>query len=109
MLRDVEDTYWDLYLPTAYDTNVEARTSFLRRGFCACQQGVGKFSDLDEAQAREAYSKPRRRRKRPADIYRLEPKCAGCAGCQRRRSYHSSSDDPTTGETSRLEHLPAER
>src|SRR5205085_10923607 len=31
MLRDVEDTYWDLYLAyRTYDTNVEARNSFLR-------------------------------------------------------------------------------
>ena len=57
MLRDVEETYWDLYLAyRTYDTNVEARNSFLRSWrFAHANKGVGKFSDLDELQARQAY------------------------------------------------------
>lgn len=57
MLRDVEDLYWDLYLAyRTYDTAVEARNSFLRSWrFAHSNREAGKFSDLDEAQAREAY------------------------------------------------------
>lgn len=56
-LRDVEETYWDLYLAyRTYDTNVEARNSFLRSWrFAHANKGAGKFSDLDELQSRQAY------------------------------------------------------
>ncbi|HLJ11344.1 MAG TPA: TolC family protein, partial [Planctomycetaceae bacterium] len=56
-LRDVEETYWDLYLAyRAYHTNVEARNSYLRSWrFAQANRGVGKFSDLDELQSRQAF------------------------------------------------------
>ncbi len=56
-VRDVEEAYWDLYLAyRTYDTNVEARNSFLRSWrFAQANKGVGKFSDLDELQSRQAY------------------------------------------------------
>ena len=57
LLRDVEEAYWDLYLAyRTYDTNVQARNSFLRSWrFAHANKGVGKFSDLDELQSRQAY------------------------------------------------------
>ncbi len=57
LLRDVEETYWDLYLGyRTYDTNVEARNSFLRSWrFAQASHKAGKFSELDELQARQAY------------------------------------------------------
>lgn len=57
MIKDTEDVYWDLYLAyRTFDTTVEARNSFLRSWrFAHANKGVGKFSDLDEAQARQAY------------------------------------------------------
>lgn len=56
-LRDVEETYWDLYLAyRTYDTNVAARNSFLRSWrFAQANKGAGKFSELDELQSRQAY------------------------------------------------------
>lgn len=61
MLKDVEDTYWDLYLAyRTYDTVVTARNSFLESWrFAADNRGAGKFSDLDEATARETYFESR--------------------------------------------------
>ena len=56
-LRDVEKTYWDLYLAyRSYDINVEARNSFLRTWrFAQANQEAGRFGDLDELQSRQAY------------------------------------------------------
>ncbi|MBI3866466.1 MAG: TolC family protein [Planctomycetia bacterium] len=56
-LRDVEEAYWDLYLAyRTYDTNVEARNSFLRSWrFAHANKGVGKFSELEEMQSQQAY------------------------------------------------------
>lgn len=57
MLKDVEDTYWDLYQAyRTYDAAVEARDSFLESWrFAAKYRLGGRFSELDEQQAREAY------------------------------------------------------
>jgi outer membrane protein TolC len=57
LLYDVEKAYWDLYLAyRRYDTNVEARNSFLRSWrFTHANMGVGKMSNLDELQSRQAF------------------------------------------------------
>lgn len=61
MLKDVEETYWDLYLAyRAYDALIEARNSVLRSWrFAEANKGAGKFNDLDEGQARDAYFEAR--------------------------------------------------
>lgn len=57
MLKDVEDTYWDLYLSYRnYDTLVTARNSTLRTWREEkLKLSVGKGDPADEAQARDAY------------------------------------------------------
>jgi outer membrane protein TolC len=61
MLKDVEETYWDLYLAyRSYDALIEARNSVLRSWrFADANKGAGKFNDLDEGQARDAYFEAR--------------------------------------------------
>lgn len=102
MLKDVEDTYWDLYLAYRnYDTTVEARNSFLRSWrFAHANKGVGKFSDLDEAQARSAYFEGRVAAEDALqNIYNLETqlrRLCGLASADGR--IIRPSDDPSTGE-----------
>ncbi|MFN7804500.1 MAG: TolC family protein [Planctomycetaceae bacterium] len=75
MLRDVEDTYWDLYLAyRAYDAAVQARDSFLESWrFASKYQLGGRFSELDEQQSREAYYDGRQRAENTLqEIYNLE-------------------------------------
>ena len=75
MRRDVEDTYWDLYLAyRAYDAAVQARDSFLESWrFAAKYQLGGRFSELDEQQSREAYYDGRQRAENTLqEIYNLE-------------------------------------
>jgi len=57
MLRDVEETYWEFNLAyRTYDIRVEARNSFRRTWrFAQARKEVGRFGDLDELQARQAY------------------------------------------------------
>lgn len=57
MLKDVEDTYWDLYLAYRnYDTLVTARNSALRTWREEkLKLSVGKGDPADEAQARDQY------------------------------------------------------
>ncbi|MSR57372.1 MAG: TolC family protein [Planctomycetaceae bacterium] len=102
MLKDTEDIYWDLYLAyRTYDTNVEARNSFLRSWrFAYANKGVGKFSDLDEAQAREAYFEGRVAAENALqDIYRLETELRRLCGLPSADGrIIRPSDDPTTAE-----------
>jgi outer membrane protein TolC len=75
MLKDVEDTYWDLYLAyRSYDAAVQARDSFLESWrFAAKYQLGGRFSELDEQQSREAYYDGRQRAENTLqEIYNLE-------------------------------------
>lgn len=75
MLKDVEDTYWDLYLAyRTYDAAVEARDSFLESWrFASKYQLGGRFSELDEQQSREAYYDARQRAENTLqEIYNLE-------------------------------------
>ncbi|MFN0053717.1 MAG: TolC family protein [Planctomycetales bacterium] len=102
MLKDVEDTYWDLYLAyRTYDTTVEARNSFLRSWrFAHANKGVGKFSDLDEAQAREAYFEGRVAAENALqELYRLETELRRLCGLPSSDNrIIRPSEDPTTGE-----------
>ncbi|MBS0261003.1 MAG: TolC family protein [Planctomycetes bacterium] len=101
-LFDVEKTYWDLYLAyRTYDTNVEARNSYLRSWrFAHANKGVGKFSDLDELQSRQAFFQGRAAVEDSLqNLYSLELQL------RRLLSLPSSDgriirpkDDPTTGE-----------
>ena len=83
ILRDVEEAYWDLYLAyRTYDTNVEARNSFLRSWrFAQANKGAGKFSELDELQARQAYFQGRAATEDALQKCTIsKPSCAVCAG-----------------------------
>ncbi|MDA1162732.1 MAG: TolC family protein [Planctomycetota bacterium] len=60
LVKDVEDSYWELYLQyRTYDTNVSARNSALRTWRDSKRKleigGVRGFSVEDEAQARDRY------------------------------------------------------
>lgn len=60
LVKDIEDTYWDLYLQyRVYDTTVTTRSSTLRTWRDAKRKldigGVRGFSVEDEAQARDGY------------------------------------------------------
>jgi outer membrane protein TolC len=102
MLKDVEDVYWDLYLAyRTYDTTVEARNSFLRSWrFAHANKGVGKFSDLDEAQAREAYFQGRVATEDALqNLYSLETQLRRMCGLSSADGrVIRPSDDPTTAE-----------
>jgi len=102
MLKDVEDVYWDLYLAyRTYDTTVEARNSFLRSWrFAHANKRVGKFSDLDEAQAREAYFEGRVAAENALqDLYALETQLRRLCGLPSADGrIIRPSDDPSTAE-----------
>jgi outer membrane protein TolC len=102
MLKDVEDVYWDLYLAyRTYDTTVEARNSFLRSWrFAHANKGVGKFSDLDEAQAREAYFQGRVATEDALqNLYNLETQLRRMCGLPSADNrVIRPSDDPSTAE-----------
>jgi len=101
-LRDLEETYWDLYLAyRTYDTNVEARNSFLRSWrFAQANKGVGKFSDLDELQSRQAFFQGRAAVEDSLqNLYNLETqlrRLCGLASADGR--IIRPKDDPNTGE-----------
>lgn len=102
MLKDVEDVYWELYLAyRTYDTTVEARNSFLRSWrFAHANKGVGKFSDLDEAQAREAYFAGRVATEDALqNLYNLETQLRRMCGLPSSDGrVIRPSDDPSTAE-----------
>jgi outer membrane protein TolC len=102
MLKDVEDTYWDLYLAyRAYDSAIEARDSFLESWrFAAKNRGVGRFSDLDEQQTREAYYAGRGAAETALqDIYNLETQLRRLCGLPNNDGrIIRPADNPTTGE-----------
>ena len=101
-LRDVEETYWDLYLAyRTYDTNVEARNSFLRSWrFAHANKGVGKFSDLDELQSRQAFYQGRAAVEDSLqNLYSLELQLRRLCGLSSADGrIIRPKDDPTTGE-----------
>lgn len=101
-LRDVEETYWDLYLAyRSYDTNVEARNSFLRQWrFAHANKGVGKFSDLDELQSRQAYFQGQAAvQDSLQNLYLLETHLRRLCGLPSADGrIIRPKDDPTTGE-----------
>ncbi len=78
MVRDVENTYWDLYLNyRIYDTVVAARNSALRTWHDAKVKrdvgGAPGFTLEDEAQARDQYFETQARAKNAlADVYEAE-------------------------------------
>src|SRR5579863_4830326 len=102
MLRDVEETYWDLYLAyRTYDTNVEARNSFLRSWrFAQANKGVGKFSDLDELQSRQAFFQGRAAVEDSLqNLYNLETQLRRLCGLPSADGrIIRPKDDPNTGE-----------
>jgi len=102
MLRDVEEAYWDLYLAyRTYDTNVEARNSFLRSWrFAQANKGAGKFSELDELQARQAYFQGRAATEDALqNIYNIETQLRRLCGLPSADGrVIRPSDDPSTGE-----------
>lgn len=102
MLRDVEEAYWDLYLAyRTYDTNVEARNSFLRSWrFAQANKGAGKFSDLDELQARQAYFQGRAATEDALqNMYNVETQLRRLCGLPSADGrVIRPSDDPTTGQ-----------
>ncbi len=101
-LRDVEEAYWDLYLAyRTYDTNVEARNSFLRSWrFAQANKGAGKFSELDELQARQAYFQGRAATEDALqNIYNVETQLRRLCGLSSADGrVIRPSDDPSTGE-----------
>ena len=101
-LRDVEETYWDLYLAyRTYDTNVEARNSFLRSWrFAQANKGVGKFSDLDELQSRQAFFQGRAAVEDSLqNLYNLETQLRRLCGLPSADGrIIRPKDDPSTGE-----------
>ncbi|HEY2251959.1 MAG TPA: TolC family protein, partial [Planctomycetaceae bacterium] len=101
-LRDVEETYWDLYLAyRTYDTNVEARNSFLRSWrFAQANKGVGKFSDLDELQSRQAFFQGRAAVEDSLqNLYNLETQLRRLCGLPSADGrIIRPKDDPNTGE-----------
>jgi outer membrane protein TolC len=101
-LFDLEKTYWDLYLAyRRYDTNVEARNSFLRSWrFAQANKGVGKFSDLDELQSRQAYFQQRALVEQSLQqLYDIELQLRRlCALPSSDGRIIRPKDDPTTGE-----------
>ena len=101
-LRDVEETYWDLYLAyRTYDTNVEARNSFLRSWrFAQANKGVGKFSDLDELQSRQAFFQGRAAVEDSLqNLYNLETQLRRLCGLSSADGrIIRPQDDPSTGE-----------
>lgn len=77
MLRDVEDTYWDLYLAyRSYDSEVIARNSALRTWrevHARFVEGARGGGAADEAQARETYFDARSRAETTLqNLYSLE-------------------------------------
>jgi outer membrane protein TolC len=101
-LRDVEEAYWDLYLAyRTYDTNVEARNSFLRSWrFAQANKGVGKFSDLDELQSRQAYFQGRATTEDSLqNLYNIETQLRRLCGLPSADGrIIRPKDDPNTGE-----------
>jgi outer membrane protein TolC len=102
MLRDVEETYWDLYLAyRSYDTAVEARNSFLRSWrFAQANKGVGKFSELDELQSRQAFFSGREAVENALqNLYLLETQLRRLCGLPSADGkVIRPKDDPATGE-----------
>ena len=102
MLRDVEETYWDLYLAyRTYDSNVDARNSFLRSWkFAQANKGAGKFSDLDELQARQAYFQGRATTEDSLqNLYNLETQLRRLCGLPSADGrVIRPVDDPSSGE-----------
>jgi outer membrane protein TolC len=101
-LRDVEEAYWDLYLAyRTYDTNVEARNSFMRSWrFAQANKGAGKFSELDELQARQAYFQGRATTEDSLqNIYNVETQLRRLCGLPSADGrIIRPSDDPTVGQ-----------
>src|SRR5262249_53912145 len=101
-LRDVEEAYWDLYLAyRTYDTNVEARNSFMRSWrFAQANKGAGKFSELDELQARQAYFQGRAATEDALqNIYNVETQLRRLCGLPSSDGrVIRPSDDPSLGQ-----------
>jgi outer membrane protein TolC len=101
-LRDVEEAYWDLYLAyRTYDTNVEARNSFMRSWrFAQANKGAGKFSELDELQARQAYFQGRAATEDALqNIYNVETQLRRLCGLPSADGrVIRPSDDPSLGQ-----------
>ncbi|HEY3964596.1 MAG TPA: TolC family protein [Planctomycetaceae bacterium] len=101
-LRDLEETYWDLYLAyRTYDTNVEARNAFLRSWrFTQANKVVGKFSDLDELQSRQAFYQGRAAVEDSLqNLYTLEVQLRRLCGLPSADGrIIRPKDDPNTGE-----------
>ncbi len=101
-LRDVEEAYWDLYLAyRTYDTNVEARNSFMRQWrFAQANKGAGKFSELDELQARQAYFQGRSSTEDALqNVYNVETQLRRLCGLSSADGrVIRPSDDPTVGQ-----------
>ncbi|RPI88802.1 MAG: TolC family protein [Planctomycetaceae bacterium] len=99
MLKDVEDTYWDLYLAyRTYDAAVTARDSFLESWRFASKYRLGgRFSELDEQQSREAYYDGRSRTENTLqEIYNLETQLRRLCGLPSSDGQIlRPSDDPT--------------
>ncbi len=102
MLKDVEDTYWDLYLAyRTYDAACQARDSFLESWrFASKYQLGGRFSELDEQQSREAYYDGRSRAENTLqEIYNLETHLRRLCGLPSADGQIlRPSDDPTISE-----------
>ncbi|MGQ0637006.1 MAG: TolC family protein [Planctomycetaceae bacterium] len=104
MLKDVEDVYWDLHLAyRTYDTAVEARNSFLeswRFTEINAREGIGKLSQLEEAQSREAYFSARTAVEDALqNLYALETQLRRLLGLPSSDGrIIRPADDPTTGQ-----------
>lgn len=103
LVRDVENTYWDLYLNyRIYDTVVAARNSALRTWRDAKLKrdvgGAPGFTLEDEAQARDQYFETQARVKQAlADVYESESSLRRLVGLQvNDGKVIRPSDDPIT-------------
>jgi outer membrane protein TolC len=101
-LRDVEETYWDLYLAyRTHDANVKARNSFLRSyRFAKTNKEEGRFSELEVEQARESYFQGRAAAEDALqNLYNLETQLRRLCGLPSADGrIIRPQDDPSTGE-----------
>ena len=101
-LRDVEETYWDLYLAyRSHDANVKARNSFLRSyRFAKTNKEEGRFSELEVEQARESYFQGRAAAEDALqNLYNLETQLRRLCGLPSADGrIIRPQDDPSTGE-----------
>ncbi len=101
-LRDVEETYWDLYLAyRSHDANVKARNSFLRSyRFAKTNKEEGRFSELEVEQARESYFQGRAAAEDALqNLYNLETQLRRLCGLPSADGrVIRPQDDPSTGE-----------